>query len=228
MTETYKHNPSVPIPSTRTGGRLARVGTNTRNHSDAVFRFGGDLDFRDDLERYRYDVAEAEKRRRQEDREKRAQRIQFKRDWINNLDTARWSHMAQEVQKEEALRATKHINSRIGRNKVGYDPITGNYLSTAEGAELAAKDENAMHKVSTRATKLYLRNNTFDPLRCEDIVPNATPLPGNEDFPARGGIDVIRRIVPMEPAAFREGAQSALSEIAASRATVFRGARRSM
>ncbi|KND02957.1 uncharacterized protein SPPG_08974 [Spizellomyces punctatus DAOM BR117] len=208
--ESYiKLNPTVLAPEPC--GRVRRIGNNSRNTSDLVFKFGGVMD---DKHRYETDVATAEKLRQKDSEEKKARRIQVKRNWLSDLETARWDRMAAETERIETLREQKRATTRVGKNSSGYNPITLHYLNSPEGTILAAEDARAMYKTGARATKLYFKNNTFDPLRCEDIVPNPPVKPKQKP---RDITDAIRHIVPLAPSAFREGAETAIANIAGDR-----------
>ncbi|TPX63504.1 hypothetical protein SpCBS45565_g06569 [Spizellomyces sp. 'palustris'] len=212
---SIKLNPTVL--ATEPCGRVRRIGNNSRNASDLVFKFGGVMD---DKHRYETDVATAEKMRQKDSEEKKARRIQVKRNWLSDLETARWDRMAAETERVETLREQKRSTTRVGKNSVlyekfvdssGYNPITLHYLNSPEGTILAAEDARAMYKTGARATKLYFKNNTFHPLLCEDIVPNPPVKPKQKP---RDVTDVIRHIVPLAPPAFREGAETAVANIA--------------
>ncbi|KAI8826552.1 uncharacterized protein EV422DRAFT_1055 [Fimicolochytrium jonesii] len=175
--EGSHYNPSVPAVSGT--GRYARIGTNTRNASDLVFAFGS---VQDDVQRYRTDVANAERERRQADRDRRTERIQLRRNWLTNIDASRWDRMADQQDHAERVLDTRRASWRSGLNGGGYDPVTTRYAPTPAGKDLAAKDQEDMRLLAKRATKLYLHNNTFDPIRGEDIQapPAAVPKPKSQ------------------------------------------------
>eukprot|EP00842_Homolaphlyctis_polyrhiza_P000336 jgi/Hompol1/1302/HPOL_004633-RA len=111
--------------------RQPRVGNNSRNQSDVVFKFGNSMAYADPKERYISDVARHEKLRLENKRDKEEKRIELKR--------------------------------------VNYNPITCEYHKTEGGRKLAAQDAKAMHHIAMRAARLYVKNNSFDPLLCKDI-----------------------------------------------------------
>ncbi|KAJ3069061.1 hypothetical protein HDU98_007856 [Podochytrium sp. JEL0797] len=57
----------------------------------------------------------------------------------------------------------------MGKNSVSYNPINLEYHKNSDGVKLSQDDANALYRTSMRAAHLYLKNNTFDPLRCQDI-----------------------------------------------------------
>ncbi|KAJ3296735.1 hypothetical protein HK104_001296, partial [Borealophlyctis nickersoniae] len=86
-------------------------------------------------------------------------------------DIAQQEKYRQQVEREKRL-------ERYQVKRVGYNPITLEYYNTPVGKKLAEEDAKAMHRTSLRAAKLYLKNNTFDPLLCTDIPRHlAFPIP---------------------------------------------------
>ncbi|KAJ3170893.1 hypothetical protein HDU87_008659 [Geranomyces variabilis] len=204
--QPYQHNPTIPDPAPC--GRLGRIGTNSRNASDDVFTFGGVMD---DIQRYRTDVATAETERRQGQRDRRSRRVEVRRNWLENLDTARWDAEARTKERADAMLAYKQGSSRLGISASGYNPITNTYAPTAEGTRLAERDKADMRQLSHRATTNYLRLNTFDPITGQDVLPPATAK-SSLQFPRRPVGELIQRIVPDHPAPFREGFDAAVNE----------------
>ncbi|KAJ3158707.1 hypothetical protein HDU86_002672 [Geranomyces michiganensis] len=206
----HTHNPSIPDPAPC--GRLGRIGTNSRNDSDKVFAFGGVMD---DTQRYRTDVATVEVERRQGQRDRRSRRVEVRRNWLENIDTARWDAEARAKERADATLAYKQGASRLGVSMSGYNPITNTYAPTAEGAKLAERDKADMRHLSHRATTNYLRLNTFDPITGQDVLPPTTATAANkppQQFPQRAIGEMIHRIVPDHPAPYREGFEAAVTE----------------
>ncbi|KAI8916486.1 hypothetical protein DFJ77DRAFT_460011 [Powellomyces hirtus] len=210
-----RHNPS--IPDAPPCGRLARIGNNSRNTSDNVFAFGGVMD---DVTRYRTDAAAAETERRQVQRDRRSKRVEVRRNWLENIETRRWDVESATHERAAAHLAMKQGASRLGVSRSGYNPITNTYAPTAEGQQLAERDQIDMRNLAHRATTNYLRLNTFDPITGKDVHPIPTPNSNSNSsenvnskrYPRRTPEETMRHVIPPEPAAFREGFQKALKE----------------
>ncbi|KAI9203310.1 uncharacterized protein BJ171DRAFT_600173 [Polychytrium aggregatum] len=153
-----------PLPSLN---RLPRVGNNSKNTSNPVFRFGGSMDFPEDVRRYKVEVAAEAKIQRQDEREKRAVRYQQRR--LEEIEKQRWQNMSIHNQRQEETWNFKHKRAQIGKNSVHYNPITLAYHNDSQGTKLATDDRESIYRTSLRAAHLYLKNNTFDPLLCKDI-----------------------------------------------------------
>ncbi|KAI8850323.1 hypothetical protein BC829DRAFT_165404 [Chytridium lagenaria] len=65
--------------------------------------------------------------------------------------------------------AMEHKGSKIGKNSVNYNPITLEYHQTDAGKKLAEEDAKSLYRTAMRSAHLYLKNNTFNPMRCQDI-----------------------------------------------------------
>nr|KAJ3422821.1 hypothetical protein HK105_006193 [Polyrhizophydium stewartii] len=124
--------------------RQPRVGNNSRNNSDGVFQFGGTLNYPDPRERYISEVAQHEKQRLQQKRDKLDERINLKRDWIDGMERERWERMSREYVKEQELWKVKHGRTKLGAHSVNYNPITLAYHDTEGGRRLAEQDAKAM------------------------------------------------------------------------------------
>ncbi|KAJ1330315.1 hypothetical protein BSLG_009451 [Batrachochytrium salamandrivorans] len=61
------------------------------------------------------------------------------------------------------------LDQRIALKHVHYNPITHEYHNSEGGRELEVKDAQTKNQVAVRATRLYLRSNTFNPMLCADI-----------------------------------------------------------
>ncbi|KAJ3415941.1 hypothetical protein HDV05_003782 [Chytridiales sp. JEL 0842] len=150
-------------------GRVGRVGDNSKNRSNDIFKFGGTLSFNEEAERYRTNVAEQEKARQQRNREKEHNRVEFKRNWKEDIERNRWNRMVEDFARQEDQWKRRHETTKMGKNSVSYNPITLEYHRSNAGEKLAQEDAKAMYRTSMRAAHLYLKNNTFDPLKCQDI-----------------------------------------------------------
>ncbi|KAI8927793.1 hypothetical protein BC831DRAFT_451094 [Entophlyctis helioformis] len=157
-----------PAIDVNTLPRQPRVGNNSRNTSDGVFKFGGPMAYPKGRA-VRGDVAKHEKLRLQAKRDKIQDRKDFKREWLSSIEKERWENMSKEYVKNEELWKGKHSRSKLGSHSVHYNPITLEYHQTDGGRKLAADDAKAMHRTAVRATRLYLKNNSFDPTMCTDI-----------------------------------------------------------
>ncbi|KAJ3185887.1 hypothetical protein HK101_009783 [Irineochytrium annulatum] len=169
--------------------RVPRIGDNSKNRSSDIFNFGGALGFdsgeyhhlksssRTDFdipfitvqERYITNVAKEEKAKRQADRDYRKKRHDVKRQWRSDMETARWDRMAEDYARQEEQWQRRHDSSKMGSNSVSYNPITLQYHASAAGQKLAQEDAKTLYRTAMRSAHLYLKNNTFDPLRCQDI-----------------------------------------------------------
>ncbi|KAJ3242363.1 hypothetical protein HDU78_001424 [Chytriomyces hyalinus] len=150
--------------------RQPRVGTNAKNSSSDIFKFGGCMDYEQGAAA-RYDrtsVSELEKRNMQQKRDKEASRFQARRNMMATMEQNRWSKMAQDYCKKEQDWLNRHSHT-MGKNSVSYNPITLEYHKNSDGNKLRQDDAKALYRTSIRAANLYLKNNTFDPLRCQDI-----------------------------------------------------------
>ncbi|KAJ3058598.1 hypothetical protein HDU99_006732, partial [Rhizoclosmatium hyalinum] len=123
--------------------------------------------------------------------------------WIAEIEQTRWNKMAQDYCKKEQDWLTRHSHTKIGKNSVSYNPITLEYHKNSEGNKLSQDDAKALYRTSMRAAHLYLKNNTFDPLRCQDIPrrlvidPNGTTTDTNSKAADTNTteLDVPRRLV---------------------------------
>ncbi|KAI9352847.1 hypothetical protein BDR26DRAFT_206540 [Obelidium mucronatum] len=77
--------------------------------------------------------------------------------------------MANEYCRKEQEWLNRHNHTQMGKNSVSYNPINLEYHKNDEGNKLSQDDAKALYRTSMRAAHLYLKNNTFDPLRCQDI-----------------------------------------------------------
>ncbi|KAI9328335.1 hypothetical protein DFJ73DRAFT_861936 [Zopfochytrium polystomum] len=154
------------IPTTRNVGR---IGNNSKNFSNDIFRFGGSLGFQNDEQRYARNVAEQEKIRAAGVRENRSKRYEIKRNWMAEIEETRWRRLADQEAKELSTWTKKHSATKLGSNSVNYNPITLAYHDNEHGESLAREDAKALFRTAVRAAHLYVKNNSFDPLRCQDI-----------------------------------------------------------
>ncbi|KAJ8331620.1 hypothetical protein O5D80_000528 [Batrachochytrium dendrobatidis] len=150
--------------------RQPRVGNNSRNSSNIVFG-----DSMESGEKYTCKSINYEQERKRINREKLEQRISLKQNRMTELETQRWNQMAADYSKSQNLLKSKGIKTKIGAQSVHYNLITHEYHDSAGGRQQAAKDAQDMNYVAVRSARLYLKNNTFNPLMCSDI-PKATNL----------------------------------------------------
>ncbi|KAJ3216315.1 hypothetical protein HDU67_009666 [Dinochytrium kinnereticum] len=149
--------------------RVPRIGDNSKNRSSDIFTFGGPHGFQNEADRYKTNVSEEEQMRREKDREHRNERVSFRRQWKADLESDRWSKMAEDFNKVEEQWQRRHKASRIGKNSVSYNPITLEYHESDGGKKLAEEDAKSLYRTAMRSAHLYLKNNTFNPMRCQDI-----------------------------------------------------------
>ncbi|XJO70926.1 hypothetical protein BDV3_000530 [Batrachochytrium dendrobatidis] len=150
--------------------RQPRVGNNSRNSSNIVFG-----DSMESGEKYTCKSINYEQERKRINREKLEQRISLKQNRMTELETQRWNQMAADYSKSQNLLKSKGIKTKIGAQSVHYNLITHEYHDSAGGRQQAAKDAQDMNYVAVRSARLYLKNNTFNPLMCSDI-PKAANL----------------------------------------------------
>lgn len=114
------------------------------------------------------------------------------RSWKSDIERSRWQSMSSDYNKEQEILKSKQSRARIGRNSVSYNPINLEYHHNPNGAALAQEDAKAMvclieiliythnprqYRTSVRSLNLYLKNNSFDPMRCQDIRGTSEPQP---------------------------------------------------
>ncbi|KAJ3099098.1 25S rRNA (adenine645-N1)-methyltransferase [Phlyctochytrium planicorne] len=127
-------------------------------------------------ERYKTNVAEEEQLRREKERELKNLRVDFKRQWKAQIENTRWGKMDEDFSRMEDQWQRRHKASRIGKNRitflatsVSYNPITLEYHESDGGKKLAEDDAKSLYRTAMRSAHLYLKNNTFNPMRCQDI-----------------------------------------------------------
>ncbi|KAI9145978.1 hypothetical protein BKA69DRAFT_1046617 [Paraphysoderma sedebokerense] len=157
-------------PLDRTTPKWPRVTNNSRNVSSEVMKFGHNLGYKYDLDRYKTDAAEEEKRMRQEKKEKDMAKWNAKREKLEALEKKRWEETAKKYVTEQKLHLKRQKTSRSGASSVGYNLITSEYCKTSEGQKQKMVDDEAKAKVLQRAQKLYAKNNTFNPLSGKDVT----------------------------------------------------------
>jgi hypothetical protein len=74
-----------------------------------------------------------------------------------------------ENEKLQKIEEAKRNNKRDGKSSVNYDLMNFSIKPKGKGLELLASDAEAKFRISTRAARLYEKNNTFDPIKCVDI-----------------------------------------------------------
>ncbi|KAJ3268889.1 hypothetical protein HDV01_002117 [Terramyces sp. JEL0728] len=178
--DEHRFNTVFQPPQTAKLPRVPRVGQNTRNHSDLVFKFGNSQGFNSEKDRFgAVPVCEIEKHRQDLKKAKIQNRMALKREWLSQIEHERWNQMAIGVEKEQHLLETRQKNSKRGSSSVSYNPITLEYLSNDAGKKLLQEDAKAKHRLAIRAARLYEKNNTFDPTLCVDI-PHITAITVDE------------------------------------------------
>lgn len=182
--------------------RIPKGSTCIKNLSNDIFKFGGNLDYEPGA-KARYDrtpVADLEKKRGEQKRDHEASRNLARRTWIADIEQNRWNKMAQDYCKKEQEWLNRHSVTKMGKNSVSYNPITLEYHQNSDGAKLSQDDAKALYRTSMRAAHLYLKNNTFDPLRCQDIPrrlvidPNESTAQQQPQQKQDSELDVPRRL----------------------------------
>ncbi|KXS11761.1 hypothetical protein M427DRAFT_157967 [Gonapodya prolifera JEL478] len=100
-----------------------------------------------------------------EDKQRKMSRIAFKREYYTRRDRERWDKMASERQKELDISRRKAERQNALVDRPQYNPVT----LSIHGPGLEEEDAKALERISLRAATLYLRNNTYDPIRGVDV-----------------------------------------------------------
>lgn len=163
--------------------RSKNSGNNSRNKSNDIFYdIKSPHSFHNPTERYQTDFASIERARYLSSRERYASQRERKIQWLRDIEGERWSRMHQQEKRKQERHEFLHSQSRVGQQSMAYNPITLQYHISNAGSKLQEKDLKSIHRTSVRATKLYFKSNTFDPIKGRDIVPDyhSKSLP---DFP---------------------------------------------
>ncbi|KAJ3328854.1 hypothetical protein HDU76_009171, partial [Blyttiomyces sp. JEL0837] len=117
--------------------RVPRIGDNSKNRSNDIFKFGGTLSYANDKDRYKTNVAEQERERRIKEKENKQKRVEIKRAWKDEIENARWNRLADDYCRQAEQWQRRHAATKMGRNSVNYNPITLEYHRTQSGEKLA-------------------------------------------------------------------------------------------